>query len=178
METLQLPLYARDLGWALAKFGFTVIALPLVPVFLFGLSLPSTIALMTSTFIIEYGAAAVGVGLDLNPFFVLFVLLCIAAGVTMLLFDIFILVGMHSARVGKFLKKASERAGQSKIISKYGIYGLIPCVMTLGFYACPPIAWVLGWDRTRSFIVIMVGYFAVSVATILASIGILKLFFP
>ena len=178
METPS-PLHcARHLGFAVVKFVLIGLALPLIPVFLFGQSLPATIALMTSAFIIEYGAAPVGIVLGMNPIVVLWVILCITAGVTLLLFDIFTLIGNHSARVAEFLKKAGERAERSKILKKYGIYGLIPCVWILGFYACPPVSWVLGWDRTRSFIVIMAGETLASVVTILASVGILKIFFP
>jgi uncharacterized membrane protein len=178
MDTPSPPLPVRQLGVALAKFVLAGIVLPLIPVAVFGQPLPATLALMTSTFIIEYGAAPVGIGLGLNPVFVLFVLLCIAAAVTLLLFDIFSLIGTHSARVAAFLEKASERANRSKIIAKYGIYGLIPCVWTLGFYACPPVSWVLGWDRTRSIVIIMAGEAIASVIAILASIGIIRIFFP
>jgi uncharacterized membrane protein len=178
METPSSLLHLRHFGVALAKFVLAGIVLPLIPVVFLGQPLAATLALMTSTFILEYGAAPVGIGLGLNPVFVLFVLLCIAVAVTILLFDIFSLIGTRSARVAAFLEKASERANRSKIISKYGIYGLIPCVWTLGFYACPPVSWVLGWDRTRSIIVIMAGEAIASVIAILASIGIIRIFFP
>jgi uncharacterized membrane protein len=178
MDTPSPPLPVRQLAIALAKFVLAGIVLPLIPVAVFGQQLGPTLALMTSTFIIEYGAAPVGIGLGLNPVFVLFVLLCIAAAVTMLLFDIFSFIGTHSARVAAFLEKASERANRSNIIAKYGIYGLIPCVWTLGFYACPPVSWVLGWDRNRSIIIIMAGEAFASVLAILASIGIIRIFFP
>ena len=178
METPLSFHYGYQLSRAVAKFGITAIVLPLVPVFLLGLSLPSTLILMTSTFILEYGAAPVGVGLGLNPFFVLFVLLCIAASVNSLLFDIFTIIGTHSVRVAEFLRKNGERARRSKVVDRYGIYGLIPLVWTLGIFACPPVSWVLGWDRTRSFVAIMAGFSFAAVVTTLASVGILKIFFP
>lgn len=176
MEDVPVSHYFEHLGGALIKFILVAIVLPLLPVLAFRESLAPTLALMTSTFVIEYGAAPIGIGMGLHPVVVLFVLTCIAAGVTLLLFDIFDMMGEHSERVARFLKHAEERARQSKILSKYGIYGLVPCVMTLGFYACPPVAWVFGWNRGRSVLMIMTGYIAISVVTVLVSLGIFDLF--
>jgi hypothetical protein len=47
--------------------------------------------------------------------------------------------------------------------------------MVLGFYICPPVAWAFGWSRKTSVIMIMTGYIAVSVVTMLLSLGILDL---
>ncbi|WAC04178.1 MAG: small multi-drug export protein [Methanoregula sp.] len=175
MEDVPVTHYFEHLGVAVIKFVLIAIVLPLLPVLAFRDSLAPTIALMTSTFLIEYGAAPIGIGMGLHPFVVLFVLTCIAVGVTLFLFDIFDMMGEHSERVARFLKDSGERARKSKILSKYGIYGLVPCVMTLGFYACPPVAWVFGWRRDMSIMMIMTGYIAVSVLTVLISLGIFDL---
>ena len=178
MEDTAPARYFRHIGPAVAIFLLTGIVLPLLPVLILNQPLGSTLALMTSTFVIEYGAAPIGIGLGLHPALVLYTLVCIAIGVTFLLFGIFDTLGTHSKRVAEFLEKAKNRAGGSKFISRYGIYGLIPCVMTLGIYACPPVSWILGWDRTRSIVLILTGFILISVVTILASIGILRIFFP
>jgi hypothetical protein len=149
-----------------------VVVLPLATAILFALPLSSTIALITSTLVIEYGAAPVGLGLGLPPVFVLFILVCVALGVTLFLFDIFDLLGEQSKRVARFLETSAERAKHSKVLTKYGIYGLVPCVLTLGFYVCPPVSWVLGWRRDLSILLIMAGYIAISTVTILATMGI------
>jgi hypothetical protein len=175
MVTIQPDSPARTLSCAIAKFVALAIVLPLAPVFLLNLPLPATLALMSSTFLIEYGAAPVGIALGLPPAFVLWVLAWIAAGVTILLFDIFGVIGEQSARVSAFLAKAGERAKKSKILARYGIYALAPLVWTLGFYVCPPVSWVQGLDRTRSFMIIMTGYLAASIVTILGSLGVLQL---
>jgi hypothetical protein len=88
------------------------------------------------------------------------------------MFDIFDTLGEHSERIANFLAGSGERARQSKVLSQYGVYGLVPCVMTLGFYACPPIAWVFGWRRDLSILMTMAGYAAISIVTILVSLGI------
>jgi len=177
MEDVTFTHYLEHMAGAIAKFVLLAIVLPLLPVVIFNLSLPATIALITSTFVIEYGAAPVGIGLGLHPFFVFYVLVCIASGVIFFMFDIFDTLGEHSERIANFLARSGERAKQSKILSKYGIYGLVPCVMTLGFYVCPPVAWVFGWRRDFSILLTMAGYIGISLVTVLLSLGIFDLLF-
>ena len=177
METGIIPRYLLRLLGAITKALILVIVMPLVPAYLFTLSVPSTLVLITSTLVIEYGAAPVGIGLGLPPLFVLYVLVCVASGVILVLFDIFEIMGEHSERVSQFLKKSSERAKQSPFLTKYGIYGLVPGIVTLGFYVCPAISWALGWHRDRSIVLIMAGYISISIVTILATMGIFRLIF-
>lgn len=177
METGTISRYLPDLWGAVTRALVLVFLLPLIAAFLFNIPLPSTLALITSTLVIEYGAAPIGIGLGLNPVFVLYVLVCVALGVTLALFDVFAILGEHSERVSRFLKKSSERAKKSTLLTKYGIYGLVPGVMTLGFYVCPPVSWVLGWPKNRSILLIMAGYITISVVTILATIGIFSIVF-
>ncbi len=175
MADETLPHYAGHIAIALAKLLLLAVVLPLLPAFLLGLSVPSVLALIGSTLVIEYGAAPVGLGLGLHPLYVLVILTCIALGVTLFLFDILDTLGEHSERVKGFLKRSGERGRASPILSKYGIYGLVPCVMTLGFYVCPPISSVFGWKRDLSILMIMAGYIGISIATILLTLGIFDL---
>jgi hypothetical protein len=165
----------RDLTLTIAKGIFLAAVLPIAPALVFNIPVPSVLAFIASTFVIEYGAAAVGVGMGLPPLFILYAVTCIALGVTLTLFDIFDLLGRHSERVSGFLAKSSERAGRSVFLKKYGIYGLVPCVITLGFYVCPPVSWVMGWPRSTSILLIMGGYIGISLVTILATIGFFKI---
>jgi hypothetical protein len=167
--------FLRNLCPAITRGILLAIVLPLVPAFLFGIPLSSSLALITGTFIIEYGAAALGIGLGLHPVYILYVLFCVALGVTLTLFGIFDILGEYSPRVSQFLKKSEERAHRSAILTKYGILGLIPCVMTLGFYICPEVSLMLGWRRDLSILLIMVGYLSISIVTLLAAIGIFRL---
>jgi hypothetical protein len=175
MKTGTLPHYLLQLCGAISKALVLVVVVPLSTAFLFSLSIPSTLILITSTLVIEYGAAPIGIGLGLRPVFVLYVLVCVALGMTLALFDLFDILGENSERVSRFLKKSSDRARQSSFLTKYGIYGLVPGVMTLGFYVCPPVSWVLGWQRDRSILLIMAGYITISIVTILATMGIFSL---
>ena len=177
MEDASLVHYLHHIGGALAKLILIALVLPLVLVIISGQSVPATLALMTSTYIIEYGAAPVGIGLGLSPLIVLITMVCIALGITLFLYDLLDATGEHSEQVSSFLEKTEAQARQSQILSRYGIYGLVPCVLILGFYVCAPVSWIFGWSRNASLLLIMAGYIAASVVTVLLSIGILGFLF-
>jgi hypothetical protein len=105
------------------------------------------------------------------------VLTCVALGITLFLFDLFDTLGRHSERVARFLARSEEKAKQSTLLSKYGIFGLVPCVLTLGFYVCPPVSWALAWRRDYSILLIMGGFIAISVVLILATLGLFSILF-
>ena len=175
MESSVPPRFLPGLCITVTRGLLLVVILPLVPVLLSGIPLSSSLALVASTLVIEYGAAAVGVGLGLPPVYIVYVLMCVASGVILTVFDIFDMLGEYSPRVAGFLKKSGERAHRSPILTKYGILGLIPCVFILGFYVCPAVSMVLGWRRDLSILLTMVGYISATVLTLLATIGIIRL---
>ncbi|MCD6257494.1 small multi-drug export protein [Candidatus Aerophobetes bacterium] len=139
----------------------------------FGIPIPKTLSLIVSTFTLEYLAVPVGIGLGLNPVFVLITVTSAALSVVLLLLEIFDTVGEKSRWVSNFLSKSREKAQRSKIIRKYGMYGLVPAVSFLGFYVCPAIAWIFGWRRDYAVMLIIAGFAIISTIMLLASIGIL-----
>ncbi|PKL63649.1 MAG: hypothetical protein CVV32_12770 [Methanomicrobiales archaeon HGW-Methanomicrobiales-3] len=154
---------------ALSKGILLVLVIPLAVAILFTYDVMSTLTLIGTTLLIEYGAAPVGVLLGLPPVFIFFVLSCVALGVMIALYDIFDSISEHSERVQNFLDRSKRRAEKSKILSRYGIYGLVIVALTIGFYLCPPISWVCGWDRKTSIICTMAGYCIVTIALIIAA---------
>jgi hypothetical protein len=177
MECSPHPLYVRNLVVAISKGLLLVVVLPLVAAIIFSQSPAATIALITTTLVIEYGAAPIGIGLGLHPAFVLLILTFVALGITLLLFDLFDTLGRHSERVARFLLRSEEKVKQSKLISRYGIYGLVPCVLTLGFYVCPPVSWALAWRREYCIVLIMGGFIAISGILILVTLGLFNVIF-
>ncbi|NMG83388.1 MAG: hypothetical protein GIS02_04195 [Methanosarcinales archaeon] len=122
-------------------------AIPISLSVVLGIPILKTLSLIVSTFALEYFAVPVGIGLGLDPVFVLIVVTSVALSAVLLMFKIFDTVGGKSRRVSNFLSKSRERCQKSKIIQKYGVYGLLPAVPFLGFYVCPAIAWIMGWRR-------------------------------
>ena len=162
----------------LAVFAAIVILLPLPVAYITGQSLMVTLALMASTFIIEYGAAPVGIFGGLDRIVVLFVLSCIALGVTLLLFYLCGTLEEHWPRLARILDKTRSRAKSSLFLTKYGIFGLVPLVIVLGFYVCAPAACNLGWRRDHATILIMAGYMIACIVTILLTHGATMVFVP
>jgi hypothetical protein len=177
MKSNPLPPYVRNLVVAISKGIVLVVVLPLVGAIIFTQSPAATIALITTTLVIEYGAAPIGIGLGLHPAFVLFVLACVALGITLFLFDLFDTLGRHSERVARFLLRSEEKVKQSKLISRYGMFGLVPCVLTLGFYVCPPVSWALVWRRDYCIVLIMGSFITISGILILVTIGLFSVIF-
>ena len=177
MESDAFPPYIHKLIGAIAKCIALVLIIPCTAAFLLSQSVPATLALITSTLIIEYGAAPIGIGLGLHPAFVLLVLSFVALGITLFLFDIFDTLGRHSERVARFLERSEKKAKQFTYLSMYGIYGLVPCVLTLGLYVCPPLSWALAWRRDYSIILTMGGFIGISVIIILITLGLFSIIF-
>jgi hypothetical protein len=167
--------FLARLTGAISKGVMLALVIPLAAAIFLALPTMETLALIGTTFVIEYGAGPFGIGLGLPPLFVFFVLTCVALGVIIALFDLFDSVSDHSERVRSFLDRSKKRADNSEILSRFGIYGLVVVVLTLGFYICPPIAWICGWDRKRSILFTMAGYCIVSAALIIAAPHILGL---
>lgn len=179
MERASLIIsFLTRLTGAISKGIMFALVIPLAIALLFAIPTMPSLVLIGTTFIIEYGAAPVGIGMGLPPLFVFLVLSCVAFGVILLLYDLFDSVGDHSERVRAFLERSHKRAAESAILAKYGIYGLILVVLTLGFYICPPIAWVCGWDKKRSILYTMAGYCLVTAILILFTGDLIRLLQP
>ena len=100
-----------------------------------------------------------------------------ALGITFLLFDIFDTLDRHSGRVTRFLERSETKVKESAILSKYGIYGFVPCALTIGLYFCPPVSWALVWRRNHSLLLIMGGFIAISAILILVTFGLFSIIF-
>ena len=155
---------------AILAFG-----IPISTSYVLGISILKTISLIIATFTLEYLAAAVGIGLGLDPIFTLFVTTCVALSVVLLLITIFDVLGEKSKKVSDFLSKAREKAQKTKVLQKYGVYGLVLAVPILGFYICPAIAWILGWRKDLSISMIITGFVLTSSIILSIGTGILKL---
>jgi hypothetical protein len=170
--------FLTRLTGAISKGVMFALVIPLATALIFAIPTMPALVLIGTTLVIEYGAAPVGVGLGLPPVFVFFVLSCVALGVILLLFDLFDSIGDHSERVRNFLDRSRKRAADSAVLAKYGIYGLVVVVLTLGFYLCPPIAWVCGWDKKRSILYTMIGYCLITAVLIVFTGDILRFLLP
>jgi len=178
MELWNRYIFLQHIVVALARGMLIAIVLPLIPAVIFGYPLLPTLAVIGSGFLLEYGAAPVGIALGLTPLFVFWVLMCTEIGIFLGLFDIFDSIGHTSPPVAGFLEKSRHFIQKFSLAERYGILGLIPCEIIIGVYANAPVSWVLGWHKYRSLALTMAGYIPSLVLTILVSIGLLGMTFP
>ncbi len=179
MERASLIIsFLTRLTGAISKGVMFILVIPLAVALLFQIPAINSLVLIGTALVIEYGAAPIGISMGLPPFFVFLVLSCVALGIMLLLYDLFDSIGDHSERVRAFLERSRKRAANSSILGKYGIYGLPVVVLTLGFYICPPIAWVCGWDKKRSLLYTMFGYCVVTALLILFTRDVIQLLLP
>jgi hypothetical protein len=178
MEFSDRYLFLRHIAAALVQGMSVALVLPLITMFLFNYPLVPTLALIGSGLVIEYGAAPVGIALGLSPFFVFWVLLCTEIGIFLGLFAVFDAVGQSWPPAADLLAKTAQLIHRHPLAGRYGIFCLIPCEIIIGVYANGPLSWVLGWKKGQSLAFTMAGYVPCLVLTILATIGIVALYFP
>jgi hypothetical protein len=178
MEFWDRYLFLRHIAAALARGVSVALVLPLLSVLLLKEPLMPTLALIGSGFVIEFGAAPVGIALGLSPLFVFWVLMCTEIGIFIGLFDIFDAVGHTWHPAADFLVRTKQFIHRHSLADRYGILGLVPCEILIGVYANAPVSWVLGWPKVRSLLFTMAGYVPCLILTILATNGLLTLYFP
>jgi len=167
-----LPQRAGQILKVAALGCLLIVILPLLFAAIFGVSPSRAIGLVGSTFVLEYLAIPLGIGLKLPPVYVFLTVVSAGVGIFTLVLGIFQLLGAQSQRVVDFLLKLR---GRVRRLQKYGIYGLIPGATLLGVYGCAATAWAFRWDMIRSTLLLTVGFALVSAILLLSSMGILKI---
>jgi uncharacterized membrane protein len=178
MESWDQKTILQKTGSALGRGILLILILPLLPALVFGYPLMPVLAMIGAGLIIESTAAPVGIAFGLSPLFVFYVLICTESGIFLCLYDIFDTLGHTSEPVARFLERSRQYAHGSATVEKYGILGLIPCVILIGVYANAPLAWVLGWREDHALILTILGYLPLLVITIWISTGLLQLNIP
>jgi len=177
MERVAVLDAARRIGTALTASLILAVVLPLCAAILLGLPLAPVYGLMASTFLIEYGAIPIGIGLGLPAGYVLGSAIAIEAGIFLGIYGLLDLLGHTSERVAGLLARIHAIAARSRMFDRYGIIGLFPCEILIGVYICAPVSWLFGWSEGRSFAITMAGYLVAAVITTLATLGAIRLFF-
>ena len=162
----------RQLLRAIAVFCFLAGIFPIGLASILGMPFSKVIALIGSTFALEFLAIPVGIELDLNWVYVLLEAISVGMGIFVLLLGLFEFLGSRSQKIVNLLLKLRWRM---KRLEKYGVYGLIPGVFFLGVYGCAAIVWTSGWSVKRSTISTAIGYIIAATIVLLATLGVLRL---
>ncbi|HUU76216.1 MAG TPA: hypothetical protein VMW63_09025 [Methanoregulaceae archaeon] len=137
--------------------------------------LSRTMVLVGSVFLIEYGSVVPGIalGIEIVPLFL--IISSVALSVILTSLEIFYLLSTRSDPVCHFLERV--RIGKfTGFISQYGVWGLVPGIIVVGFYICPAISWIFSWRRRTCVILMMGGYLAGALSIYLAATGIIRIF--
>jgi hypothetical protein len=133
-------------------------------------------ALVGSAFLIEYGAVIPGIALGIGFYPIIAVISSVALSVILTSFELLDLLAKKFQKIEDFLERV-ERGRITGFISQYGIWGLVPGIMLLGFYVCPAVSWIFTWKRCHSVILMMAGYVAAAIAVYLFTTGVIAVFF-
>jgi uncharacterized membrane protein len=64
------------------------------------------------------------------------------------------------------------------MIERYGILGLVPCVILVGVYVNAPVAWLLGWREDHALLVTIAGYALALAVTVWAATSLVQAAVP
>ncbi|ACL16347.1 hypothetical protein Mpal_0997 [Methanosphaerula palustris E1-9c] len=154
---------------------FALVVVPSLLILLPGVRSDHLLALIGSTALIESGAPVVGVALGLPPAVVLVLVCSVALGLILLIYTLLDTLDAESPRVSHLLVWVRQRYTRSKTLQTYGIYGLVPGMVILGVWICPPIAWLVGWERRRAVLLMMIGFTIAAAGTLAVATGLVRI---
>jgi len=135
---------------------------PFIAGFFFMVPPGSVLVLMSATLILEYGAVFIGTALDMDNAITFIIVSLVATGIIFFQLSIFDHSGKYSPRVARFLERTQGKYGSSPLVKKYGVFALVPGMLVVGFFVCPAVTWLLGWERKIACIVMMGTFCAAS----------------
>ena len=129
----------------------------------FALPPGNVLAVISGTILLEYAAVIVGTALSIDDALIFCIVSLVAAGIIFFQLSLFDDIGKSSPRVAGFLEYTRRKYGSSSVVKKYGVLALVPGMLVVGFYVCPAVTWLLGWNRRTAFIVMIGTFCAISV---------------
>jgi hypothetical protein len=136
------------------------VILPFLIAYFFLVPVGFVLTLVTVTLFLEYAAVFIGTAMGMDDAIIFFIVTLVAAGIIYFQLSLFDHLGKTSPRIARFLERTRGKYGSSTLVKKYGIFALVPGILVLGFYICPAVAWLLGWDRKHSLLLMLVTYCA------------------
>lgn len=135
--------------------------------------LPKTLAFILSILVIEYFSIPVGLSLGLSPPVVL--VSVVAGGTGMFLATVEALEALRKVGwLSRMVSGVQRRASKSRLLRKYGIYGLAPSVVYLSVKGCAAVVWLMGWSKWRALALTIASFTVISAIVLLSTLGLLK----
>ena len=129
--------------------------------------------LIVATLVIEYSAPVAGLAAGLNPGFTIITVILVGCGAIGIQYPVFDALCCRSGTVRGFLDWIQKKYANSRLVRRYGVLALAPGILTVGFYICPAVSWLFGWDRKISFLIMIGAYSAAATGVLMAGLGII-----
>jgi uncharacterized membrane protein len=116
-------------------------------------------ALALTTFLLQAGAAGSG-AVGSHGVANLLVVTSFGLGYILAEFEVLDRLSRISPRISRWVEGVSQRAAEIRFLPHLGIFLVLPLMWMpgIGLYGGVVVAWVLRWDRLRSFIVLAAGW--------------------
>ncbi len=165
-------------SWISGFFLLTIV-LPMLIIFVM---LPSDqradgLAILAAVPLIEYLAISVGIGLGVDPVISFLLTVLPSIGICMLIFGLLSYLGEQSQRVTRFQGRVQKRMDKYPKLKRYGVVSNAIFVIITGIYIGSGIAWLLGWSRSLSLLMMTLGIVSITLLIGLGTVGIIELFF-
>ncbi len=152
---LSRRICVRRLMRLAASVIVAVLFIPLMIGVLAGIPLSSGFLLISSTLGLQAAAAMVGLGLGVDPAYIVLITTSIAIGCMNGIYEICELFAQSSPIITGWLQKVEHKTGRSPFITRYG----------------PVIGWILHWNRWLSILCMSIGWIIAILAVIAAHAG-------
>jgi len=116
-------------------------------------------ALALTTFLLQAGAAGSG-AVGSNGVADLLVVTSFGLGYIAAEFEVLDRLAYRSSRISAWISGVSRRSAEIRLLPRFGMLLLLPLMWMpgIGLYGGVVVAWVLRWDRLRSFAVLAAGW--------------------
>jgi BASS family bile acid:Na+ symporter len=150
----------KKISRAIIYFVVIAMAIPLVLGSLSGIPAGIMLSLITSSFILQAGAALVGAALGIPNPVIIITMACFVLGMALAIFEICDSLSSTSLKVQRWLEKMEKASAKYPQIKKYGVIScfLITWIPPFGIYGSPVFAWIMNWKRLYAIISIVVSY--------------------
>ena len=150
----------KKISRAIIYFVVIAVAIPLILGSLSGIPAGIMLSLITSSFVLQAGAALVGAALGIPNPVIIITMACFVLGMALAIFEICDSLSSTSLKVQRWLEKMEKASAKYPQIKKYGVIScfLITWIPPFGIYGSPVFAWIMNWKRLHAIISIVVSY--------------------
>lgn len=156
-------------------FGFALTtAIPVLLGYFLNVPPASILTLIGSTLILQANGVFVGLGMGMDPLFVLVVMIFVELGAVLAIWEI--LGAFEEAeKVKRFVEKAEAAIKKYPILSRYGAVTLmiLPAMPIVGLYTSVPIGWLFRWNKAVCIFFITLGWILVVLFLMFLSLGVI-----